>query len=303
MATNITVYDLINYPDNGKTVTVSLKSVVPTGAFGDEKWVLNATTSATASGSASIQDSFANGYACGWSKSSSRVPSPMTISSTTNQLKVAIDEPTGLTGGITITLTDSTSAQTGDDIALDIETQIRAATTTGGAKDGNLSYVNARCVYEGGRFVIASGSIADSFTGSQKSAVRVGPAATHDASAVLGFDTVVESEEIALSSLVETYVTSAVTAATTVPVASATGLSIGDCIALKDTDGTLSYRYISGISGLNLTVNAAATVSQNTMVQLLRLQDPDVLPPSYLSDVDSVMRHLIELMARQINFA
>jgi len=131
----------------------------------------------------------------------------------------------------------------------------------------------------------------------------VGPASSNDASAILGFDTPIESEEIALSSLIETYVTSAVSASSTVPVASVTGLSVGDCVALKDTSGTLSYRYITAISGLNLTVNAAVTVSENTMVQLLRVQDPELAPPSYLSDVDSVMRHLIEILARQINFA
>ena len=33
---NVTVYDLENYPDNGKTVSVVLASLVPVGAEGDD---------------------------------------------------------------------------------------------------------------------------------------------------------------------------------------------------------------------------------------------------------------------------
>jgi len=301
MATNIVVRDLEHYPDTGKTVTVDLKSIIPLGYGGDSRWCLSADTSATASGSATIQESFANGTVCGWSKSSAKVTSPFTITGSDNQLKVAIDE--ALTSGITIALTTSASPQTGDSIAANIEQLLKDSTVTGGAKEGNLSYLNARCVYRNGRFIIASGGLSTSFTGADKSSVRVGAATLYDASALLGFDTPVESEEIASATLTETYVSSIVSSSTTVPVNSVSGIAEGDCIALKDPDGSIYYRYVDTVGAPNLTVNVAVSVAANTMVQVLRLQDPEVKPPSYYEDIDGVMRHCIELLARQINFA
>ena len=46
MATSVTVYDLENYPDNSKSMTLDHKAVVPVGEEGDEKWVLSFTTTA-----------------------------------------------------------------------------------------------------------------------------------------------------------------------------------------------------------------------------------------------------------------
>jgi hypothetical protein len=68
MAINITVYDLINFPDNPKTITVDLKKVTPVGSLGDDKYVLSSISSATASGNASIQDSYVDYINVGWSK-------------------------------------------------------------------------------------------------------------------------------------------------------------------------------------------------------------------------------------------
>jgi hypothetical protein len=58
MAVNVTVYDLENYPDNSKTVTVDQKTVVPLGYDGDEQWVLSFTTTAYSDNTArtAIQD-------------------------------------------------------------------------------------------------------------------------------------------------------------------------------------------------------------------------------------------------------
>jgi len=301
MATNITVYDLEHFPDNGKTVTVDLKSIVPLGYAGDSRWCLSADTSATASGSAAIQEAFVNGSVVGWSKSATKVSSPFTISTSTNQLKVACDE--ALSAGVTIVLEASVTPMPGDDIAADIEAKIRNTTVTGGAKAGNLAYLNARCIFRNGRFIIVSGSLASTFTGSDRSSVRVGAAASNDASAVLGFDTPIESEEIASATLTETYVTSLVSSSTTVPVASVVGYTAGDCIAIKDANGTISYRHIDTVNSSDFTVNAAVSCASDSMVQLLRLQDPELKPPSYYQDIDGPARHVIELIARQINFA
>ena len=140
MAINVTTYDLDNYPDNAKTVTVDLKSVVATGSDGDEKYVLSADTSTTASGSATIQESFVSDTRVGWAMSNSRVSGPFTITESNKNLKVAIDED--ISGAITITVSTDASPQTGDSIAADIENKIKASTVIGGDKAGNLSYLN-----------------------------------------------------------------------------------------------------------------------------------------------------------------
>ncbi len=301
MAINITAYDLLNYPDNGKTITLDLKLAVPVGYGGDERYLLSADTSATASGSATIQESFVDGSLVGWAKSNTRVSSPFSIVAGVNdKMKVAIDEPVG--SAITITLTADTSI-TGANVAKDIESKIRSATVTGGAKAGNLSYLNARCYYENGKFIITSGSVSSVFTGTGRSSVRVAPGATADVSVTLGFDIPLESEALASASIKETYVTSVVSSSTTVPVNSVTGFAIGDCVAFKETTGTITYRYLTNVSAPNFTVNAAVSLEQNAMVQLLRMQDPDSGTSSYYKDIDATMRHAIEKIIRQINFA
>lgn len=301
MAINISAYDLQNYPDNGKTITVDLKSVVPTGAQGDEEYVLSADTNVTASGSATIQETFISDAKIGWALSSNRNTGSFVITESTKSLKVAIDED--ISGAVTIDITTSASSQTGDSIAADVESKLKATTVTGGAKDGNLAYLNARCYYVDGRFAIVSGSASSTLTGSTRSSVSVASADSNDASETLGFDTVVQSVDLAGYSVTETYVTSDVSSSTTVPVASVVGFAVGDCVSLKTSDGTIYYRYLDNVSSPNLTVNAAVTVGENSMVQLLRMQDPRSRTASYYQDVDSIMRHAIEKIVRQIDFS
>lgn len=301
MAINVTAYDLENYPDNGKTITVDLKSVVPTGARGDEEYVLSADTSATASGSTTIQETFVSAGKVGWAMSNTRVSGPFTISDSNNNLKVAIDE--SIASATTISVNTDDSSQTGDALALDIENKIKDATVIGADKEGNLSYLNARCYYQDGRFIIVSGGASSTLTGSGRSSVAVAAGATNDASETLGFDITIDSQSIASAAVTETYVTSAVSSSTTVPVSSVTGITAGDCVALKTAAGTTYYRYVDTVSAPNLTVNTAVTVDENSIVQVLRVQAPDLGPPSFYQDVDSLMRHALEKIVRQINFA
>jgi len=301
MAINVSAYDLENYPDNGKTITVDLKNVVPTGAHGDEEYVLSADTSATASGSATIQETFISAGKVGWAMSNTRVSGPFTISASNNTLKVAIDE--SISGAISIGIVTDATPQTGDAVAVDIENKIKDSTVTGGDKEGNLAYLNARCVYQDGRFIIISGSASDTLTGSGRSSVSVAAGATNDASDTLGFDISLDSVSIAAAALVETYATADVVGSTTVPVGSVTGFAVGDCVALITAGGTTYYRYLDTVSSPNLTVNTAVTVDENTVVSILRVQAPDLGPPSFYQDVDSLMRHAIEKIVRQINFA
>ncbi|MCK5016491.1 MAG: hypothetical protein KAS32_05395, partial [Candidatus Peribacteraceae bacterium] len=91
MATTVSVYDLINYPSNSKSIIVDHKQVVPHGAAGDEKWVLSATTTATASGSASIQPVFIRTFTIGWCKSNGFNQGPYTIDGSQDAMKVSIN--------------------------------------------------------------------------------------------------------------------------------------------------------------------------------------------------------------------
>lgn len=301
MAVNISVFDLENYPGNSKSLTVDLKSVVPTGSYGDEKWVLSATTTATASGSAKIQDVYVDSTKVGWSKSSGIPQEPFSLNAGANQLKVAIDEPAA--SGVTITLNYDTLPLTGDAVAEDIQNRLKATTVVGGAKAGNLSYLNAKCYYTNGKFIITSGSMSRSFSGVGRSSVRVSAAASNDCSAVLGFDIPLESEVMDSVGISQTSTSAQVSSSTTVPVASVTGFAIGDCIALKTNTGDIYYRYLDNVANPNLTVNANVTVPSGTMVQLLRMQDPASEPASFFTDVDSSLRAAIDMIVNQINFA
>jgi len=300
MAVNIVVYDLLNYPDNAKTLTVDIKSVVPTGAGGDEKWVVSCDTTSTASGSAAIQETFVDGTLVGWAKSSTRVSDPFTISSSNLNMKVAIDEPVG--SATPIVLVVDASPVSGNSVATDIEAQIRAATVTGGDKAGNMSYLNASVYYVDGRFVITSGSVSNTFTGSGRTSVRVDSGDTNDVAVTLGFDIPLESEELAATAVTETFVTAVVSASTTVPVNSVTGITAGDCVAFKETTGTITYRYVDSVSAPNIVVNTAVDLEDNAMIQVMRMQDIDA-PASYYVDIDGAVRHAIEKLARQINYA
>jgi hypothetical protein len=301
MATNITVYDIINYPNNSRTVTVDLKKVTPYGEDGDEKWVLSATTTATASGSAAIQDTFVDYSNVGWSKSNGIPTEPFTINGSQLNMKVAIDE--GVSGAATISLATSDTPISGDSVAADIQNKIHALTVTGAAKAGNLSYLNTKCVYENGRFIITSGSLAQSFTGAGRTSVAVAAGATNDVTSILGFDIDFPSEFLDGQNPEMTYVDGAVVASTTVPVGSVTNFTAGDCVGFKNSAGTLYYRYIDSVSSPNLIVNTAISVDDGTIVQLLRLQDPEGKPASYYTRIDDSMRHAIDLLIQQINFA
>ncbi len=192
MATNITVYDIINYPNNSRTVTVDLKKVTPTGEDGDEKWVLSATTTATASGSAAIQDTFVDFSNVGFCKSSGIPTEPFTINGSQLTMKIAVDEAIGSAATINLTIADTPI--TGDSVAADMQNQIQALTITGAAKAGNLSYLNTKCTYENGRFVITSGSLASAFTGAARTSVAIASGDTNDVSAALGLDINFSSE-------------------------------------------------------------------------------------------------------------
>lgn len=303
MAVNITVYDLENYPDTSKTVSVDIKQVVPLGAGGDERWVATAYTSATASGSASIQDMFIRSFKLGWCKSTGFNQGPYTINASQNTMKVAINGGTSRE----IVLTNQTGTVSGDAVASDMESKIRALAVTGAAEAGNLAYKNAQVEFESGKFIIKSGAASTDYTGSSKTSVSVTAGTSNDVSTHLGFYAPITSEGIAGTSVPETYLTFPYTSSsglTSIDVSSATNFSTSDCFAITDGSNT-EYRYVSSAAASTINFNAALSndYASNSRVQALRLQDPESVPVSVFTTIDDAVTYAIASIVNQIDFS
>lgn len=303
MVVNVTVYDLVNYPGTSKTVSVDLKQVVPLGADGDERWVITAYTSATASGTASIQDVFVDDIVTGYSKSTGVNNGPYTVSASQRNMKVSIDGSTPRE----ISLSTSASAIAGSSVASDMENQIKALAVTGGDEAANLSFSNADVSFADGKFRIRSGTSSSSYTGSNKSSVRVTAGATNDVYSHLGFLGAVESEDLAGQTVSETFVNHAyaVASGTQLNVADSTVATAGsDCIGITDGTNT-EYRFVSAAPAGQITMNSALSNSYaiNSRVQVLRMQDPSATPPPEFSSVDAASRFAIATIVGQIDFS
>jgi hypothetical protein len=223
---------------------------------------------------------------------------------------VAIDEAIG--SGLEIQLTEGNNRLSGD-IARDIEAKIQAAAQTGGGgqKQGNLSYLNAQVRFVDGRFQIESGTVSTSFTGSGRSAVKVGPPGLGtDVRATLGFDITTDSETLATRGIIETALTSAYTSGDTLTVGSTAGLAAGDAFVL--TDGTNDN--IATISGLEsasvLRFTAVSGAGEgianvySTGALLKKLHQVDIADPvSAIVTVDQLYRFSIDTMVNQIDFS
>lgn len=323
MATNITVYDLENYPDNPKTVTIDQKSVVPVGGEGDEKWVFSCVTSAYGdTGATAIQDLYVQEIKTGWLKSSGFVGTggKFTITSSSNELKVKIDNSAGATGGggyYTITLASGTNRDA-DDIADDIKTKIRALPDDSSWITNDdpykLAYMNASVEYKDGKFWIISGSVSPYYTGDSRSSVKVVKVAADTCYETLGFDLSVDSQTIAGTGIKEALLTSSYTVEEdTLYIGGGTGVTVGDCLMI--TDGANKTDYFTALSGTISTEVAVSTTAVNghagilnnytagvSKVQILREQDPDQAPLAWHDTVDSIIRYGIKSIANQIYF-
>ena len=320
MATTITVYDLDNYPDNSKTLTIDQKSVLPIGAEGDERWVLSFVTTAYSdiSATTSIQDVYVQEIKTGWLKSSGFVGTggKFTIGSNSKELKVKIDNSAGAAGGggyYTITLDEGINL-TAKAIAEDMEIKIRALTLVAADVGYTLAYMNASVVYEGGRFWIISGSVSPYYTGTTRSSVKVAQSGGDICYQTLGFNLSVDSQTIASTNIKEAMLASNYTTNTTpLSVNTGTGVVVGDCLMI--TDGT-NTDYFTAISGTTETSIVVCTHTNNnyigiahdyttsgTKVQRLREQDPNQAPVAYYETVDAVTRWGIKSIANQIDYS
>jgi len=324
MAQSITVYDLENYPDNAKTITLDQKSIVPAGQEGDEKWVLSFVTTAYSDNTdhTDISDLYVQEMRGGWLKSSGFVGTggKFTIGASSKQLKIKLDNVTGAVGEggyYVITLTTGVNL-TGDAIAADMETQIRAlpddASWVAGDAGFKLSYISCTVEYKEGRFWIISGSVSAYYTGVSRSSVKVAKVDGDTSYETLGFDLSIDSESIAGVAVKEALVTSDYTTDNTpLDIAAGTGVVAGDALFITDGTNTDYFTAISGttdtsvvvpISGVNSYVGITHSYSQDTsMVQILRKQDPENEPVSYYETVDSITRRGIINIVNQIDFS
>ena len=310
MAINVTVRDIINFPGaTPKTVTCDIAQVVTVGGSpeGDELWITSATTTATASGGGAIQAIFKNILKRGWLRGSA-VTGLITIPSSYG-IKVAIDE--GIGSGISVTLTAGSNLLP-EDVAEDLEILIRnqGKIGGGGAKAGDLSYLNCQVRFINGHFQIESGTIGDSFTGSGRSSVEIGaPSSGTDARSLLGLVVTQDSQTLAGRQLVETTLSSSYTSGGSIPVTSTAGLSDGNPFLV--TDGTkTSFALVSGTptggtvffatpSGYG--VGLSNTFASGSVVR--RLHDVDTADPvSAVTSVDQLYRFAIDSIVNQIHF-
>ncbi len=313
MATNVTVYDLVNYPDNGKTVTVDQKTVVPVGYEGDEQWVLSFVTTAYSNNTARtvIQDVYVQETRTGWAKSSGLVNGPFVIASGCRTLGVKMDASSqfhyvqpddGIYGG--------------NSLATNLEAKIRALATTSGALtalDDELAYKNAEVDFIDNKFYIISGNMAESYTGAYRSSVKVTSSGVDTLYEIMGFNLGTDSESIAGTVIREALVSQNYTAGGEfLYVSTATGLSVGQCLAITDNTN-IDYFPILAISGTKLTVPITATngfdgishsyTANEAKVQTMALQDSNQAPVTYRNNIDSIIRWGIMGIANQIDFS
>lgn len=303
MAVNISVFDLQNYPNNPKTVTVDLSELVAFGNGGEDTWVLSAVTTATASGSAAIQRLYISQNRVGWVKSSGLKAGPYSVIVSQKHLKVAIDED--ISGAVEITLDENTVAIGGNAVAKNIQSKISNTALTGGAKAGNLAYLNATVRFVNGAFEILSGTVSDVYTGVTRSSVDIADGATTTGlAAELGFDITFSSESLAaappkLTSLASPYTTG------TALVVDTSGLVVsGDCIAITDGTNT-EFRGIESGFGINVTLSSglANTYATGSLVQIVTVQDPAGNPVSGYETVDDLVKFSIASIVNQIDFS
>jgi len=314
MARNVTVYDLINYPDNGKTVTTDQQTVVPVGAEGDEKWVITFSTTAYSDNTAntSIQDIYVQDIKAGWFKSSGLVNlGGYATSPTSKTLGIKID---GSSQYYYIELAEGISG--GDNIADALEEAIRAIPSISGtwnSSDDALAYKNTVVSYLNNKFYIVSGNLGSKFSGSGKSSVKVTASGSDTLYYDLGFDLGVDSESLDSQGITESLLAQSYTVGsqyiyTTV----LAGINALDCCMITDGTNT-DYFQVLAVSGTRLTVPVSGTNGFNAIthsytasrakIQVLREQDPDGEPNSYYSTVDQVTRWGIMSIANQIDFS
>jgi len=317
MATNITVYDLDNYPDNTKTVTLDHKTIVPVGYEGDEQWVLSFVTTAYSdnTNATTIQDIYVREIKAGWLKSSGLVSAPFTIGPSNKTIGIKMDAASTY---YYIDL-DEFADLSGDAIAADMEDKIRAIPDDwrwSSSDDGyKLAYMNASVEWQDDKFYIVSGSVSPYYIGANRSSVAVTASGSDTCYDDLGFNLSVDSQTIKGTAIYECLIGANYTIDTdTLTLGTNIGIVVGDCLMITDGTNTDYFTAISGTSGVAVKVCTAAnnsytgikhsyvTTSGGTKVQRLKEQDPEQVPAAYYDTVDAITRWGIKSISNQIDF-
>jgi len=322
MALNVDTQDLVNYPGNNKRVTVDISSLVPTGYEGDEQIVMVVSTTAYSEieNRTAIQDLYITEAKSGWIKSSGFKGSVFQLDDTHTTFRIALDTTiSGYlgTGWYSITLEEDDGANlSGDDVAADIETKIRAIPTGDQWSTGDagliMAYKNCSVEFESGKFKIISGSISDSYTGLDKSSVTLVSGTSNDCLTMLGFDLTIDSETLAGTQVREAelvqdypYLGSYIKLYT----GGGTGASTGDAMVITDGDSTTDYFIVAGTGpgvGEITVVSGSLSnsyVAETAKVQLLKMNDPEFEPTSAYGTVDSIGRYGLKNMINQIDYS
>ena len=324
MALNIDTQDLDNYPGIVKRVTIDNEKIVPVGYDGDEQFTLGYATSAysDATNRTAIQDTYITDLKVGWHKSSGFAGSSgkFSLDSTHTDFKIKVDTTASGSDGngyytITLDYNDDERQITGEIIADDMETKIRALSLETPDVGFALAYSNVTVEYYENRFWVFSGTMGRYYTGSSRSSVHVKAADTNDCSVVLGFNLGWTSQELdSAGGGREALVGSSYTTDTTpLTISAGTGVDAGDAILITDGTNTDYFTALAGttdtsivvpVSGTNGYVGIAnsytVTVSK---VQILKSQDPDGEPKLWYDSVDKINRHGLEIIMSQIDYS
>jgi len=304
MAVNVSVFDLVNFPNNPKTVTVDLTELVPVGNSGEDTWVLSAITTATASGGAAIQRLYISDTKFGWAKSSGLKSGPYSITSSQRHLKVAVDEDIG--SAVEIALDASAQQVGGNAVAAELQSKISATAQTGGPKEGNLAYLNTTVLFSDGVFQIISGTASKEYTGPSRSSVVVADGVTTTGlAAELGFDVTFTSNALASNVPVKTSLAADYTSpSTSITISNSGFITEGDVLAITDGTNT-EYRGVESGVGFSVTLSSGLVndYSSGSYVQVLKLQDPSGDPISGYTRVDDHIKFAIYSLANQIDFS
>ena len=319
MAINVSTQDLENYPGNAKTVTIDMNSLVPTGYEGDEQIVLRVYTNAYSDNTnrTAIQDLYITEAKSGWIKSSGFKGSAFQLSGSNNVFKVKLDTTVSGwngTGWYTITLAHDEGANLpGLEVAEDMENKIRALPTSDQWSMGDngyiMAYSNCSVEFANGKFKIISGSIGDSYTGTDKTSVAVLSGTTNDCLTDLGFDLPITSEDLASVQIKEAEVIIEYSGGSIIYTSGGTGAAAGDAMAITSGDGVPEYFIVGGLNPSGSDITVSGTVPSNTYaaygskVQLLRMNDPEFEPSSHYGNVDSIARYGIKNMVNQIDYS
>lgn len=326
MALTIVTQDLENYPGTTKNVSIDIDSLVPTGFEGDEQLLLEISTTAYSNNTSrtSIPTLYVTGTEGGWCKSSgfAGTGGKFNLDSDKCRMKVKMDATVSGYDGLgyySIQLNhENGTAMSGDVIAADMEEKIRAIPDGDYWKSEDSSYEksyrNSSVYFEDGKFKIISGSMKNSFTGADRSSVRVASVISNDCTPELGFDISTTSEELAGISIKETYLTSGYTVGdAAVNAVAGTGVVAGDCLMITNRTNTDYFTALAGTSDTSIQVAQVGVEGYNgiannytvsgTKLQILREQDPEGEPRSYYNDMDAIVRWGVKTISNQIDYS